>query len=425
MDFLRWPNSLPTRELYRKVALESSVLGNLPVDVLLKIVEYFPPLAAAAFAMTSMQIQHLVGPKYLRSMQISDVMDFLNLVARDLPDHIACPCLRLHPIADASKYRGCERQTRARLGKSYDSTIFCMAIKRYHQGASYTELLNMMSSEAQTKYKRKNTEEHPPHLRLGYMKQSKTVHRIKQGILLQRRQRIFLHPRSIHDSQWYGTIKICSHMQAVMITGKPRIHCTCLSLCRPDWLDDFYLHLREFGPLGNSSTPVVRCRHCPTELTFGMKDYKYSKRGHAFFMTTWKDLGDSPESEFFLQSGGFSDWLAEIVDEARPATAQTKPGTIAEAFGDGEDYKFDSLLMDPMNWFKLSRMPRHSPECGFVKDDQTDSLNCTHLPRAYRHLYRPTLGSSHIEKDYDQAWEGGDGILGVESLDCERYDWQP
>jgi hypothetical protein len=94
---------------------------------------------------------------------------------------------------------------------------------------------------------------------------------------------------------------------------------------------------------------VKRCQECRTEYRI---DFKYYEgHGLAMFLTRWKDLGPGPESEVWMQH------LPPRVASLRALfTSQTSmglqtkvedqphDGDLSSAFGDGDDFKFDSLL---------------------------------------------------------------------------------
>jgi hypothetical protein len=70
------------------------------------------------------------------------------------------------------------------------------------------------------------------------------------------------------------------------------------------------------------------------------------KPGVALFFTRWKDLGDGPESEAWrrhLPSRAFEPFPQVVGFELQH-------GNMCSAFGDCDDFKFDSLLTLGLVW---------------------------------------------------------------------------
>lgn len=151
------------RQPSRPNALEFSLLQTLPLELLLQIIEQLPAPSAAVFSISCMRIKLLTGTIYLEYLvgRRAETHGFLDLIARDLPDHDACPpCQKLHKIEDARKYTphsyystACTSADRKAIlflifGGSFSSTIFSMAMKRHQQNQECGTLLNELSHPA-------------------------------------------------------------------------------------------------------------------------------------------------------------------------------------------------------------------------------------------------------------------------------------
>jgi hypothetical protein len=286
--------------------LESSVLGRIPLELLIQITEYLPVLSAAAFSISCMQIKRLIGDQYLRNLagRPADKLAFLDILALDLPDQVVCPsCQRLHTMGNAARYTSIIRQTEPvpaclledrrtmvelLIGHNFSTTIFRMAMKHYQQHPECSQFLKLLSYD-------ENTD-----LRYGFMDQYKVDCRIIQGFMIHRVQRIFLSARRSS----YPHFRICDHIY----------------------------HDRDVFSI---SSEVMRCYYCGTEYRIVLKHYPGYEI--AVFFTRWKNLGTGPHDEDWKRS--FQGW------DRPPKTVQFQAGDLSSVFEDSEDLKFDSLLL--------------------------------------------------------------------------------
>jgi hypothetical protein len=125
---------------------------------------------------------------------------FLNLLERDLLDHIHCQeCSKFHTIKKAHRYlypkisrccslkcwaSDCEWKTGLYIHEDFSSTIFEMVKKRYRQGLNCSDLLRLLSLKTKT------------HFRQGYVEQQSALAKIVDGNLLIREQKRFVLPPS-------------------------------------------------------------------------------------------------------------------------------------------------------------------------------------------------------------------------------------
>jgi hypothetical protein len=319
------------RKWRRPVALESSVLGKIPLELLLQITEHLPAPSAAAFSISCMQIKCLIGDRYLRNLvgRPANKIAFLDILALDLPDQVVCPiCQRLHKMENATRY--IPRRTAAAClfddenvvlgsltGVNFSTTLFRMAMKRYQQNPECSQLLKLLS------YRRTKLES-------GYVNHYKEDCRIIQGIMIHRVQKVYLSIELIT----LPFLEICRHLNFGM--GKDSTYVGTSVYCGNDleqvWSTNWNLASQEKH---NNGSGLMRCPHCWTEFRFDFKYYPGYKV--ALFFTRWKNLGSGPADEDwtrnFQRSGHFP-----------PKTDQFQAGPLSSVFEDSDDFKLDSLL---------------------------------------------------------------------------------
>lgn len=157
------------REWRRPLALKASILSSIPLEILLEIVDHLPPSSAAVFSVSCIQIKRLLGTRYLIYLgdQPSYKLGFLQLLARDLPDRVACSiCHKLHStknsedslrkVSQQGGFLSCiEADFRADvpsyIDRNFSSFLFQMAMKRYETNADPSRFLKLLSSETETR----------------------------------------------------------------------------------------------------------------------------------------------------------------------------------------------------------------------------------------------------------------------------------
>lgn len=310
----------------RPAALSSSILGNIPVEILLYIITFLPPESAAALSLTCSDFKALFGAEYYEKVntppntklvfrnllafgtenyqKISSSrhtkLAFLNLLAIDLPHQIVCaPCGRLHHMKNLLRYnpetyrfgsRTWRHQASQRpacvqrdsmnmvdhVTSIFGTTAFKMAVKQHQLHPESSEVLELMSSKTAETISRG-----------CYIQQSTEECRVAQGHLLHRLQSVYI---------------LC---------------CKSTSL-GDETFKDYYFedrlcpHIHRSKNIRYDTSGIRRCRRCRTDYRI---EYKYyDDLGIAMHVTSWKDLGSSPEDIIWRRHlpGNFSE-MARLV----------------------------------------------------------------------------------------------------------------
>lgn len=154
------------------MALKSSPLANLPLDVLLEILSHLQTSAAATFSISCMQYKRLLGDIYLKALLYEPAAKtiFLLLLEKDLPEHAACKtCKKLHWLKNAQhfshikgrgtdelpaclyqelKTRASNRHIQKYIGRNLGRTIIRMARKRHRQDPQCRQILDIMGYDS-------------------------------------------------------------------------------------------------------------------------------------------------------------------------------------------------------------------------------------------------------------------------------------
>jgi hypothetical protein len=303
--------------------------------------DYLPSESAVAFSLSCMHLKCLLGTQHFLKVTSStkDTLALLNLLALDLPNHVVCSaCKRLHNMENLRKYNGAtysagstsyqyaslrlsacvshdrENNTYA-ITNLFGTTAFKMAIKRYHQHPECTELLKIMSSKAAKT------------MEMGeYVRQYREECRVVQGCLMHRLQSVYISRKCLTTTPLRRDLpseKICPHIKFRKSEYK----------------------------IGSG---LKRCQECRTEYRIDFENY--DGHGLAIFFTRWKDLGDGPEGEVWKQHlppTALASLRAAFENRDRAQTSmglqtqidvRPQDGNLSSAFGDGDDFKFDSLL---------------------------------------------------------------------------------
>lgn len=182
-------------------AIEASSLGKLPAETLLQIRDYLPYPSASSFSICCKQINQLIGNSPLYTRQ--DILEVGELLARDLPDKVACSvCMVFHDLKNAKKHITCSYTSESAacvaasrrfsdtteswfmMGGHFSAVVFKMAMKLYKHHPADLRILSLMSPRAEI----------GPRIR--YCRLCKTDCRIVQATLMQRVQEIFISRRS-------------------------------------------------------------------------------------------------------------------------------------------------------------------------------------------------------------------------------------
>ena len=264
----------------RPNALESSFIGRLPPEVILCITEFLPRASAAAFSLCCKPICSILGAYAFAAVKDGDeletIREFLALLERDLPDHLACfLCSKLHSIKKARSYmystsfRGrwgtvpppqcwiadLDFMTHSYIHWDFSHIVFQMAMKRYRQGLDFTHLLHLLCQERVTQTQRE------------YTHQISAQARIIAGCLIVRRQDIFVYSARQKWDALAPQFIICPH---------------------------YVYDLGKMGVMGRyrqwfHGGGAMKCECCLTEFRLDVKDC--GEMGIATYCTRWQNLG--------------------------------------------------------------------------------------------------------------------------------------
>jgi len=322
----------------RPIALESSVLSKLPLELILYIARFLPPGSASSFSLCCRPIYFTLGNQYLKALEENEQLDrykFLTLLERDLPNHIACYyCKKLHTISKAHRhlysnryysgascYLSCwmadlELSTCLWIHYDFSFIVFQMAMKLHRQGLDCSKLLNLLSYKTETRF------------RPGYVEQCTALAQIVAGSLFIREQRIFIipptHPIPIPLAPEFV---ICPHFRFISAESFDH-YLDIIKIAHWDKPKDY-----------QNRDGIIQCKYCLTEFRVDFKNF--GGRGNAMFVTRWQDLGEgrSPldhKWQSHVDGCKVRGWLPVEFDR----------GSICAAFEQKEHFRFefDSLL---------------------------------------------------------------------------------
>ncbi len=360
MDFFEstlCPNGISYRPRPRPVALESSMLGNLPLELILYIARFLPPESASSFSLCCRPIYFTLGTQYLKTLEEDQQLDrynFLALLERDLPNYISCYyCKKLHGINKAYRHTYYNRRFLGRnrwltcwkadsefmtyiyIHERFSFTIFQMTMKLYRQGLDYSKLLNLLSYKTKTNF------------RHCYVEQRMALARIVAGSLLIREQKIvMIPPTQPIPIPSYPFFPICHHFSIISTKCFHDYNSGNIQIAHWDEPEDY-----------RNWKGMIQCKYCLTEFRVDFK--KFGERGTAMFVTKWQDLGQgrSPlDHKWRSHVAGQNprEWLPVEFDR----------GSICTAFERKEHFmfEFDGLLtlQDKKELFRKS--PYEWPE---------------------------------------------------------------
>jgi hypothetical protein len=304
---------------------KSSPLHQLPPELILHIASFLPPTSAAVFSVSCRNMLFIIGTAYIETLKrtttisssinhsayvkdrpmlaldgSSQRFQFLSLLERDLPDHIACLyCEKLHPISDAPAYiwhpglttismQKCIQASRQMLiglvvDLSFNVSVFKMAMKRYHQGQEYSSLLDLLTVERNFRTK-------------FFVESQKVQFRIVSGSLLLHKQVILTvaHDNAGPFSWKHMTICICPHSGTISSESSEEDLTQFRAILRRAWLG---------WKRSAFSSEASRCAFCASEVQI---DFRTTEEYYLeVSVSIWKDLG----------SGSLHDakWLRHIV----------------------------------------------------------------------------------------------------------------
>ncbi|KAE8448358.1 hypothetical protein EG329_009602 [Mollisiaceae sp. DMI_Dod_QoI] len=145
----------------RSVALKDSPLGQLPNEILLIIANAMPPNDRAAFSVSCVQIHAILDTNVTELRKEKNVIywKFLNQLANDSPNHIACwSCKALHAI-DSTRANIRQKQrfvlpcsfalappaVSDSIHPQFNSALAQMVMKLNRQGEKYDDILKHLN----------------------------------------------------------------------------------------------------------------------------------------------------------------------------------------------------------------------------------------------------------------------------------------
>jgi hypothetical protein len=350
MDFFKSVLSLLgvwRRPRPRPIALESSGLSKLPVELVLHIAQFLPPDSASSFSLCCRPIYFILGTQYLKALEENEQLDrykFLTLLERELSNYIACYyCKKLHAINKAHRHlythryylgAGCYLSSSLEAGldiftplfihDNFSFTVFQMAMKLHCQGLDCSKLLNLLSYKTKT------------HFRRGYVVQCTALAQIVDSSLIIREQRIFMMPPT-QPIPWEPDFIICPHFPFILVEGFKQYW----DIIQIAYWDESKDYQKEEG--------IIQCKYCMTEFRVDFKSF--GEHGNAVFVTRWLDLGEG-------RSPMDHKWQSHV---GWPKRGDSLPvefgrGSICSAFEQKEHFRFEfDSLLTPQNKKELFR----------------------------------------------------------------------
>jgi hypothetical protein len=308
-------NQAPCQHL----ALKKSLLGRLPPKQILEIADCLTPENAMLFSLCCRYLYNTIAVKCIFALKKPlDLAAFLELLARDLPLHIACKyCKKLHATSTAAQHIYSNRTVNdprkmlcwdnpvdelcaEYIHDEFSFTVFQMTMKAYRHELQYSHLVDLLSARALTWSDQRDGK--------GCVFQEFSIAKLVEGSLMIRQMTVlFIPSRNGHPQPWklyHPTV--CSHMTTVSRWAERK----------SGWYDSIFDEdWEEFN----------RCWNCLTEYRLDLKEI--GKHGHAIFFTRWTNLGrglDEKDLEFRKHLDGSRKYEEEF--------PYVEPGSVCEAF---------------------------------------------------------------------------------------------
>lgn len=321
----------------RPIALESSALDILPLELILHIARFLPPESTLSFSLCCWPIHSILQSQYIKiikEVQHLDRYKFLTLLERDLPNHILCySCKRLHAMKNAHEHFYSYWQRYSYSGgilpcwqadyntivtlyihSAFCFTVFQMTMKLYRQGLDYSRLLKLLSHQTQTYSER------------GYIEHCTASSKIVAGSLFIRQQKRFTTTQRITTLRDISFV-ICPHTRfsSLKVVNKYR--------------DIKNLTYWKESHGYQNRNRLIKCKYCLTEFQIDFKEF--GKQGNAIYFIKWQDLGHgvSPLDH---------KWQSHIGVRDRPwKRVKFDRGSIYTAFEGKEhiEFEFNSLIL--------------------------------------------------------------------------------
>jgi hypothetical protein len=320
----------------------SGPFETLPLEMIQHIASFLPGSAAAAFALCNHFLRHALGAQFWMGLRESCERKerelFLQLLDRDLPDHVFCHhCDRLHlptpagmsewddvQLYDRMLLRRCyDEGRRARTYLYYPHTFrfenVQMAMKLHRLGLDTKRYLETLTHVERTSYGLPNVEIF--HARIV---SDEMIVRAQHWFLLMPDGPVLKLSREVSPCP-----RVCAHLQSSLHYIDDNI-LTKLLHCQ-------VRHINKKQDPCTQCTGLTPCRYCPTEMQVDVKVFK--GWGTALVVTKWLAIGsgESPNDPKWLSH------LQENDTQSIPAFP-FKAGTIKRAFEQQARFDFETLL---------------------------------------------------------------------------------
>ncbi|EPE24394.1 hypothetical protein GLAREA_08246 [Glarea lozoyensis ATCC 20868] len=262
----------------RPSALESSVLKNVPVDLILEINKHLPPASKQVLALSCRPMHFTLGSQHYKQLkERSHAFELLTLLAREKPDHIACyHCHKYHSISEARRMGHDSDRVESPCGANdqylhgnFTFTIFQMAMKCYSQSVGYTDLLRSISHQS-TWYC----------IGQNYLHHLTIVPKITQGSMIIRAQVVLVkssaRPFRRHI---YYKLNICPHISLIWDTRSDAI-----GFVQGGQLPGSDPEVHVNGP-----GVTNKCFYCHTD--YSVEYHTPAENIQAACITRWRDIG--------------------------------------------------------------------------------------------------------------------------------------
>jgi hypothetical protein len=285
------------------------------MEILMCIVEYLPPESAVALSLACQGFKRRLATQQVsKSLSSMEKNALLNILARDLPDTVACaPCQRLHKVQNMRRYNvipymGGRVPIPCCVYEDWDRYVgditklskfapYSLYMKCYERNANCKDLLALVS--------RKNPQ---PTKRGVYVQQTREECRIDRGCLIHRRQSLYVSRMAPENTTFEQLEEICQHIK----------------------LDPLIV--------GKSSGVRGCCQECLTE--YSVDFVPVDSHGLAFLFTRWTKLSSGPDNEVWeqqLQPMHMSEKISHAIASGQALETGSdglQLGTLPSAFGD-------------------------------------------------------------------------------------------
>ncbi|KFY90524.1 hypothetical protein V500_05155 [Pseudogymnoascus sp. VKM F-4518 (FW-2643)] len=288
-------------------SLQYSPFKELLIELFLLIASFLPLPAAASLTLICRSARIILGSQYLDLLQgrvherreffrlRRELSRFLQLLARDLPRHIACiQCVKLHSRTQKQVHKAtpCKKADHKSFASLYihpefDSITFLLAMNLHRSDLDYSDQLSRLSGFGTIP-------------RADHIQHWESTPRIVNGHFLLRNKTWLLFDAGVTETSM-TTIDVCicrdwhkAPTQATPLTKSdyPKGYTELATQrpltnklsCRASHWDNAFLNSN-----CATCTGLFQCKFCPTEFQIGVG--VSTENGVALTVTRWLDLG--------------------------------------------------------------------------------------------------------------------------------------